>query len=161
MNDLLMPSDLKTAESGSDPKSKLPPPPEPAPAKLTVRLFLIPLLIAGAVIGIMVPFGWLTGGQKSIDVALADLRRAGGQRTGSWLVGPGAKQRYIDAKTIIDYLREGKLDEAARAKLGEQIIEILDQHTTSEEGEVQAVLLLALGQVWMRPHDAKKPDQLL
>ena len=163
MNDLLMPSDLKTAdaESGSDPKAKLPPPPEPASVKLIVRLFVIPLLIAGAVIGIMVPFGWLTGGQKSIDVALADLRRPGGQRTGSWLVGPGAKQRYIDAKTIIDYLREGNLDEAARAKLGEQIIEILDQHTTSEEGEVQAVLLLALGQVWMRPHDLKRADQLL
>src|SRR4051812_22366963 len=117
MNELLMPSDLKASDSPESPSApvdanaKLPPPPEPASVKLIVRLFVIPLLIAGAVIGIMVPFGWLAGGQKSIDVALADLRRPGGQRTGSWLVGPGAKQRYIDAKTIIDYLREGKLDE--------------------------------------------------
>src|SRR5258706_177537 len=170
MSELLMPSDLKAGdlpESASapadpaNPNAKLPPPPEPAPAKLTVRLFLIPLLIAGAVIGIMVPFGWLTGGQKSIDVALADLRRPGGQRTGGWLVGPGAKQRYIDAKTIVDYLREGKLDDAARAKLADQIIDILDQHTSSDEGEVQAVLLLALGQVWMRPRDPAHPDQFL
>ena len=52
MNDLLMPSDLKPAdaESASDPKAKLPPPPEPASVKLIVRLFLIPLLIAGAAV---------------------------------------------------------------------------------------------------------------
>src|SRR5438034_1103960 len=114
MTQLLMPSDVKaadaTAGSATAPGGKLASPPEPPSVKLIVRLFLIPLLIAGAVIGIMVPFGWLTGGQKSLDLALADLRRPGGQRTGPWLVGPGAKQRYIDAKTIIDYLREGKLD---------------------------------------------------
>ena len=170
MNDLLMPSDVKAGDPADPSRAlgvadsqipKLPPPPEPASVKLIVRLFLIPLLIAGAVIGIMVPFGWLTGGQKSIDVALADLRRPGGQRTGGWLVGPGAKQRYIDAKTIVDYLREGKLDDAARTKLADQIIDILDQHTSSDEGEVQAVLLLALGQVWMRPRDRAHPDQFL
>src|SRR5437764_15493434 len=144
MNELLMPSDLKPAdaESGSTPTAKLPPRPEPASVKLIVRLFLIPLLIAGAVIGIMVPFGWLTGGQKSIDVALADLRRPGGQLTGGWLVGPGAKQRYIDAKTIIDHLRQDKLDEPERIKLTSQLADILDHYTSSAEGHLQHVLLL-------------------
>src|SRR5438270_1757712 len=130
MSDLLMPSDLKAAPG----KGALSPPPEPPSVKLIVRLFLIPLLIAAAVIGIMVPFGWLTGGQKSLDLALADLKRPGGQRTGEWLVGPGAKQRYIDAKTIIDHLRENKLDEPARIKLTNQLVDILDHYPAPAEG---------------------------
>jgi hypothetical protein len=157
MSDLLMPSDLKSADDAGT--RKLPPPPEPPSVKLIVRLFLIPMLIAGAVIGIMVPFGWLTGGQKSLDVAINDLKRPGGQRTGEWLVGPGAKQRYIDAKTIIDHLRQEKLSEADRIKLGDQLIDILEHNTAPGEGDVQPVLLLALGQVWMRQPDPKNPGQ--
>jgi hypothetical protein len=159
-----MPSDLKGVESkpgGTAPGAKLSPPPEPPSVKLIVRLFLIPLLIAGAVIGIMVPFGWLTGEKKSLDVALADLRRPGGQRTGEWLVGPGAKQRYIDAKTIVDHLRDDKLGEADRIKLAGQLIDILDHYTSAAEGEVQPVLMLALGQVWMRKPDPAKPGAYL
>ena len=154
-----MPSDVKAAGDPDSPK--LPPPPEPPSVKLIVRLFLIPLLIAAAVIGIMIPFGWLTGGAKSLDVAIADLKRPGGQRTGEFLVGPGAKQRYIDAKTIIDHLRQQQLSEVDRIKLGDQLIDILDHNTSAAEGEVQSVLLLALGQVWMRQPDPAKPGQLL
>ena len=154
-----MPSDVKGPELPGAPK--LPLPPEPPSVKLIVRLFVIPLLIAGAVIGIMVPFGWMTGGQKSIDVAVNDLKRPGGQRTGEWLVGPGAKQRYIDAKTIIDHLRQEKLSEAERIKLGDQLIDILEHNTAAGEGDVQNILLLALGQVWMRQPDPMKPGQFL
>jgi hypothetical protein len=157
MSDLLMPSDLKGG--GGVGGSPLAPPPEPPSVKLIVRLFVIPLLIAGAVIGIMVPFGWLTGGQKSVEVAINDLKRPGGQRTGEWLVGPGAKQRYIDAKTIIDHLRQEKLTEDERIKLGDQLIDILQHNTAPQEGEVQHILLLALGQVWMRPPDPAKAGQ--
>jgi HEAT repeat protein len=161
-----MPSDVKAAsaaeeKSGAGSGAKLPPPPEPPSVKLIVRLFLIPLLIAGAVIGIMVPFGWLAGGQKSLDSALNDLRRPGGQRTGEWLVGPGAKQRYIDAKTIVDHLREDKLSEVERIKLVSQLVDILDHNTSPAEGEVQSVLLLALGQVWLRRPDPAHPGQYL
>ena len=158
MSDLLMPSDLKEGRAGSP---KLLPPPEPPSVKLIVRLFLIPLLIAAAVIGIMVPFGWLTGGQKSIDVAVNDLRRPGGERTGDWLVGPGAKQRYIDAKTIIDHLRQDKLTEIERIKLGDQLIDILEHNTATGEGDVREILLLALGQVWMRQPDPSRPGEFL
>lgn len=154
-----MPSDVKGTELRGAPK--LPLPPEPPSVKLIVRLFVIPLLIAGAVIGIMVPFGWLTGGQKSIDVAVNDLKRPGGQRTGDWLVGPGAKQRYIDAKTIIDHLRQEKLSEPERIKLGDQLIDILEHNTAPGEGDVQNILLLALGQVWMRQPDPMKPGAFL
>jgi len=154
-----MPSDVKGTELPGSPK--LPLPPEPPSVKLIVRLFVIPLLIAGAVIAIMVPFGWLTGGQKSIDVAINDLKRPGGQRTGEWLVGPGAKQRYIDAKTIIDHLRQEKLSEPERIKLGDQLIDILEHNTAAGEGEVQNILLLALGQVWMRQPDPMKPGQFI
>jgi hypothetical protein len=160
-----MPSDLKGVESkpsaAAAPGAKLSPPPEPPSVKLIVRLFLIPLLIAGAVIGIMVPFGWLTGEKKSLEVALTDLRRPGGQRTGEWLVGPGAKQRYIDAKTIVDHLRDDKLSEADRIRVTGQLVDILDHYTAASEGEVQHVLLLALGQVWLRKPDPAKPGTYL
>jgi hypothetical protein len=158
MSDLLMPSDLKSGPAGGKPLAL---PPEPPSIKLIVRLFVIPLLIAGAVIGIMVPFGWLTGGQKGVETAINDLKRPGGQRTGEWLVGPGAKQRYIDAKTIIDHLRQEKLTEAERIKLGDQLIDILQHNTAPQEGEVQHILLLALGQVWMRQSDPAKSGQFL
>ena len=154
-----MPSDVKAGDDAG--AKKLPLPPEPPSVKLIVRLFLIPLLIATAVIGIMVPFGWMTGGQKSIDVAVNDLRRPGGQRTGEWLVGPGAKQRYIDAKTIIDHLRQDTLTEAERIKLGDQLIDILEHNTAPGEGDVRQVLLLALGQVWMRQPNPAKPGEFL
>jgi hypothetical protein len=154
-----MPSDMKASDSAG--AKKLPLPPEPPSVKLIVRLFLIPLLIAAAVIGIMVPFGWLTGGQKSIDAALNDLRRPGGQRTGEWLVGPGAKQRYIDANTLSEHLRQDKLTVAERIKLGDQLIDILEHNTVPGEGDVRQVLLLTAGQVWMRHPDPAKPGQFL
>jgi hypothetical protein len=153
MSDLLMPSDLKpTAAPGSDaPKTRspgsLPPVPEPPSLKLVVRLFLIPLLIAAAVIGIMVPVGWMAGGKKGLDAAINDLKQPGGQRTGGMLVGPAAKQRYIDAKTIVDNMKAG-LTEAERIKLAKDLIEIVDLHSSPEEGEIQHLLLLALGRVW-------------
>src|SRR5260221_7939790 len=109
MSDLLMPSDLKatTKTGGTAPSPSLPPVPEPPSVKLVVRLFLIPLLIAAAVIGIMVPVGWMAGGKKGLDAAINDLKQPGGQRTGGMLVGPAAKQRYIDAKTIVDNMKAG------------------------------------------------------
>jgi hypothetical protein len=47
-NELLMPSEVKKAAGGT---AALP---EPPSAKMIVRLFIIPLLIAGAVVAIMV-----------------------------------------------------------------------------------------------------------
>lgn len=158
-----MPSDLKSvAPAAAAPGQKgLPPPPEPPSMKLIVRLFLIPMLIAAAVIGIMVPIGWMSGGPSGIDAAISDLRRPGGQRTGEWLVGPGAKQRYIDATTIIQHLRDDKLDDAARIRLTGQLVDVLEHYTASGEGDVQPVLLLALGQVWLRKPDPSKPGSFL
>jgi HEAT repeats len=129
--------------------------------KLIVRLFLVPLLIAGAVIGIMVPIGWMSGGPSGIDTAISDLRRPGGQRTGSWLVGPGAKQRYIDATTIFQHLRDDNLDDAGKIRLTGQLVDVLDHYTAAGEGDVQPVLLLALGQVWVRKPDPIKPGAFL
>lgn len=141
-----MPSDLKEKEDGAT-KELLP---EPPGAKMLVRLFLIPLLIAGAVVGIMVPIAWMAGGPSGIDQAIADLKKPGGERTVG-LVGPGAKQRYMAAKMISDQMKEMMargMSEAERIKLANQLIDVAVHHTQAGEGEVQHFVLLALGRVW-------------
>src|SRR6266550_3221841 len=87
---LPMPSDLKaTAPSAQDVPAI-----EPPSVKLIVRLFLIPLIIVAAAVGVMFLIGRMAGGEPSFDEAIARLRgTAGGQRTADYLVGPGAKQR--------------------------------------------------------------------
>src|SRR5678816_1367013 len=119
---------------------------EPPSVKLVARLFIIPLLIAAAVIGIMLPIAHLAGGPSSLDAAMERLKNPGGERTMS-LVGPGAKQRYMDAKTLVDHLKSG-LSEPQRIKLADQLVELLDKYVRPEEGEVQHFVLLALGRVW-------------
>src|SRR5205814_9857839 len=72
---------------------------EPPSVKLIVRLFLIPFFIVAAAVGVMFLIGRLAGGSPSFEEALARLRNPGGERTADMLVGPGSKQRYMDAKT--------------------------------------------------------------
>src|SRR4051812_6896680 len=119
---------------------------EPPSVKLILRLFIIPLLIAAAVVGIMVPIAHLAGGPSSLDSAMERLKNPGGERTMS-LIGPGAKQRYMDAKTLVDHMKAG-LSEPQRIKLANQLVELLDRYVRPEEGEVQHFVLLALGRVW-------------
>jgi hypothetical protein len=121
---------------------------EPPSVKLILRLFIIPLLIAAAVVGIMLPIAHLAGGPSSLDAAMDRLKNPGGERTMS-LVGPGAKQRYMDAKTLVDHMKAG-LDEGQRIRLANQLVELLEKYVRPEEGEVQHFVLLALGRVWQK-----------
>src|SRR5687767_12862008 len=115
MEPLPMPSDVKGAGAagasapagesavaeGATTKKELPPVAEPPSARLIVRLFLIPLLIAAGVVTVMLLFGALSGGYKSVYEAVDELERTGGgERTADVLVGPGSKQRYIAAQYI-------------------------------------------------------------
>jgi len=120
---------------------------EPPSAKLMVRLFLIPLLIVSIAVGIMFLIGRLAGGTPTFDEALTRLKNPGGQRTVDLLIGPGSKQRYMDAKTLVDQMKSG-MTAAQRVKLSESLIDILEHHTTDSEGEVRHFLLLALGRAW-------------
>src|SRR3954452_13353087 len=99
MNELPMPSDVKAVNAtGADSAAKQGSPIiEPPSAKLIVRLFLIPALIVGAAVGVMLLIGAMAGGEPTIEQAMARLKNPGGQRTADWLVGPGSKQRYMDA----------------------------------------------------------------
>jgi hypothetical protein len=121
---------------------------QPPSVKLIARLFIIPLLIAAAVVGIMVPIAHMAGGPSSLDAAMERLKNPGGERTMN-LVGPGAKQRYMDAKTLVDHLKSG-LSEPQRIKLADQLVELLEKYVRPEEGEVQHFVLLALGRVWQK-----------
>jgi HEAT repeats len=147
MNDLQMPSDVKKALSATQPDTSTTEPIEPPSAKLVVRLFLIPLVIVALAVGVMFLIGLLAGGQPSMEQALARLRGAGGERTATYLVGPGSKQRYLDAKVIIDKMKQG-MAAPQRIELATTLIDILDRNTRPDEGDVQHVLLLALGRTW-------------
>lgn len=150
MSNLQMPSDVRKAEAqvetpaGSEPI-------EPPSLKLLVRLFVIPLLIVTAAVGVMFLVGLLAGGEPTMEEALARLKAPGGERTATYLVGPASKQRYLDAKALVDRMKapEG-LNQAERVSLSGQLIDILDHHTTADEGEVQHFILLALGRTWQK-----------
>jgi hypothetical protein len=151
MPDLLMPSEVKSdpgdlSAGGKD--SASPPLAEPPSMKMVVRLFLIPLLIVGLAVGVMVFIGALSGSDQSLAQRLDDLKKTGGGgRTGGVLVGPGAKERYLDAQAIAQMMKEG-MTEPQRIELSGQLIDILENHTEADEGEVRYFLLFALGRVW-------------
>jgi len=146
-----MPSDVKDGKAAGD-AARDDAVVEPPSAKLIVRLFLIPLVIVGIAVGVMFLIGLLAGGEPSFDEAVARMKNPGGGRTVDMLVGPGSKQRYIDAKTIVDKMKQGMTPDE-RIKLAGTLIDILDNHTTGDEGEVRHFLLLALGRVWQLPAD--------
>ena len=170
MADLLMPSDVKRARGAGGAAPPGEPSPdaaliasaptvEPPSLKLIVRLFLIPLLIVGAAVGVMYVIGLMAGGTPSTEEILARLRHSGGGRTADVLVGPGAKQRYLDAKALVDTMKRPEgMASAERVQLSDSLIEILAKHTKDDEGEVRHFLLLALGRTWQLPPGAKADE---
>ena len=160
-----MPSDVKSSPAtgassaaratSGDPMLAGAPVVEPPSLKLIVRLFLIPLFIVGAAVGVMFLIGRLAGGTPSTEELLTRLRNPGGGRTANMLIGPGSKQRFLDAKALTDTMKAG-MTGAERAALSADLIDIIANHTTSDEGDVRHFLLLALGRVWQR--DARHPD---
>jgi hypothetical protein len=84
------------------------------------------------------------------------LKRPGGGKTAEMLVGPGAKQRYIDAKTLVDKMKAG-MTEADRIELSKDLVDLLDNYTHEDEGDVRHFLLLATGRVWQI--EPRKPDE--
>src|SRR5437762_10222929 len=126
MNDLPMPSDVKAATPG---RTSAPVPAEPAveplSVKLIVRLFLIPFFIVAAAVGVMFLIGRLAGGTPSFEEALTRLKNPGGERTVDMLVGPGSKQRYMDAKTVADKIMKVGATPAERVKISDELIDVL------------------------------------
>lgn len=153
MDELPMPSDLRDETKPAKDQELI----EPPSIKLIVRLFLIPLAIVSVAVGIMFLVGLLAGGEPSLDDAVSRLRNPGGERTTGYLVGPASKQRYLDAKTLVDRMKapEG-MTEADRIDLAGKLMDILLNHTNPEEGEVQHFVLLALGRVW-QPAPSQSP----
>src|SRR4029434_3989098 len=80
--------------------------------------------------------------------ALARVRQRGGERTADVLVGPGSKQRYMDAKTVADKLMKTGATPAERENSSDDLMDVRDKHTTDDEGDVRHFLLLALGRAW-------------
>ncbi|HEX8521192.1 MAG TPA: HEAT repeat domain-containing protein [Tepidisphaeraceae bacterium] len=146
MSELPFPSEVKKAETGAEANAAgavI----EPPNFKLLGRLFLVPLIIVTAAVGIMFLIGRLAGSTPSFDEALTRLKAPGGQKTMDLLVGPGSKQRYMDAKTLVDEMKSG-LTLEQRAKISRELVNIITNHTRDTEGDVRHFLLLALGRVW-------------
>jgi hypothetical protein len=149
MDQLPLPSDVKRMDGTTPPAAPEAALVEPPSAKLMVRLFLIPLLIVGAAVGVMWIVGLMAGGEPQTDQILRRLRSAGGERTGNVLVGPGSKQRYLDAAALAEQMKTpGRMTEAYRLRLTDELIDIIRKHTHSGEGEIRQFLLLALGRTW-------------
>src|SRR5205814_7990827 len=127
--------------------------PEPPSVKLIVRLFLIPAMIVAAAVGVMFLIGRMAGSAPTFEEALNGLKGQGGERTADWLVGPGAKQRYLYAQTLTDQMKQG-MSEAERIQTTDRLIELLDKYVRSEEGQVQNFVLLAPGRVWQEDKGA-------
>ncbi len=161
MDQLLMPSDLKATPGERDRSGEVDPivagapVAEPPSVKLIVRLFLIPMFIVAAAVGVMFLIGRLAGGTPSTEELLTRLRSPGGGRTVNMLIGPGSKQRFLDAKALTDTMKAG-MDAPQRVRMSADLIDIITNHTTSDEGDVRHFLLLALGRVWQK--DARQPD---
>jgi hypothetical protein len=144
-NPLPMPSDISGAKKAAQNEQTLV---EPPSVKLIVRLFLIPLLIVGAAVGVMFLVGLLAGKEPTFDEAIARLRsNPSGGRTAEYLIGPGAKQRYLDAKALTDKMKSG-MSTPERVKLTNELVDLLAKYVQPDEGEVQHFVLLALGRVW-------------
>src|SRR4051794_8858452 len=161
MTELPMPSDVQKAPpAGSDPAppadapsgpaSEPTGPVEPPSVKLIVRLFVIPLLIVAAAVGVISLISMMVGGPPTFDQALAGLKEPGGRRTGGVLVGPASKQRYMYAKALADGMKDrmqAGMGEADRAKLADDLLGLIDP-ARAEGGDVKHSLLLAWGGVW-------------
>src|SRR4051794_24106393 len=158
MDSLPMPSDVKKpANAPAAPPDTKPPTIDPPSVKLIVRLFVIPFLIVAVAVGIMFLIGRMAGGEPTLDEALARLKHPGGERTADVLVGPASKQRYIDAKTIVDKMKLG-MSQAERITLTNDLINIIDNYTRSDEGDVRHFMLLALGRAWQRDRSEPAMD---
>jgi hypothetical protein len=148
MDSLPMPIDVKGNASGGGALSAAPLI-EPPSVKLVVRLFLIPLLIVSVAMGIMFLIGRMAGGEPTLEEALSRLKHPGGERTADLLVGPASKQRYIDAKTIVDKMKSG-MSQSERITLTTELVDILDNYTNNDEGDIRHFVLLALGRSWQK-----------
>ena len=155
-----MPSDVLKQGSAAAPASPAggtsgAPVIEPPSVKLLVRLFVIPLFIVAAAVGVMFLISLMAGGNPTMEEALSRLKNPGGNRTAEWLVGPASKQRYMDAKALVDQMKGG-MGEADRIKLADELVAIVQNHTRDGEGEIRHFLLLALGRTWQR--DPAQPE---
>src|SRR5262245_35762684 len=104
MNNLPMPSDVREAiKPQVEDQATLV---EPPGAKLLVRLFLSPFVIVAAAVGVMYLISLMAGRTPTAQEAIARLKNPGGGRTAEYLIGPGAKQRYLDAKALTDYMKD-------------------------------------------------------
>ena len=165
-----MPSDVKRGVAPSSDAAPAPAQPplnsaaadeplvEPPSAKLIVRLFLIPLIIVSLAVGVMFLIGRLAGGTPSFEEALRRLKNPGGGRTADVLVGPGSKQRYMDAKTVADKIMKVGATPAERAEISDQLADVLQNHTRDDEGDVRHFLLLALGRCWQLSSPGSSED---
>src|SRR5438270_9870222 len=132
MTELPMPSDVlkqgagPAGAAGAAAAPSAEPLVEPPSVRLIVRLFVIPLIIVALAVGVMFLISLMAGGTPTMEEALERLKRPGGNRTADFLVGPASKQRYMDAKTLVDQMKAG-MSEADRVKRADGLVDVLQK----------------------------------
>lgn len=131
-------------------------PPNPAPidvgpppsfGRQVAQLVVIPALIVVVVLGVMLLFAVMAGQQDSIDDQINRLRQSSGQgRMAFGIQDPRYKDRSLAAHNLAVMLPEVK-DPAKRAEIATQLVDILEHNIGPDEAELQAFVILALGQL--------------
>lgn len=134
---------------GSTPNPSAPPLPPPPTAfgKQMAQLIVIPAIIVIASVGIAVLFGALAGAPDSIENHLIRLRQSSGAgRIAFNVQDPRYKDRCYAAANIAQMLPTIK-DPSKRAAISRDLADILATSVGKEEYDLQAFLLLAMGQI--------------
>jgi len=134
---------------GGTPNPSLPPLPPPPTGfgGQMAQLVVIPALIVIAAVGVALIFGALAGAPDSIENHLIRLRQSSGR--GNVALGfqdPRYKDRCYAAANIAQML-PGITDPQKRTALNRELADILGSTVGEEEYELQAFILLAVGQL--------------
>ena len=145
-----MPGDTSRLGPEAALNSDAPEGPDYAPASITrqvLQLVLIPAIITITAIGVAALFGLLAGRQDSLEDQLNRLRQSSGAgRMAFGIQDPRYKDRSLAAHNLALMLPQLE-DPEARARVSNELVDILQHHVGPQEDQLQAYMLLALGQL--------------
>lgn len=119
----------------------------PSAGRQALQLVLIPALVCLAAIGAMFLLYNMMHRADTLETVLLRLRmNSGAGKTSIGIHDPRYQDRCRAAMTLAQMLPEIE-DEAERARIGGQLVEILNETVAPEEKELAAYMLVAIGQL--------------
>lgn len=122
-------------------------PPPPSFSRQLAQLVIIPAAIVIICIGLAVLFGFLAGGKSDIHSNLLKLRQSSGKgRMAFDIQDPRYKDRGLAAYNIATLIPTIK-DPVERARIAQELTDILRTNVGDDEDLLRVYLLLAIGQL--------------